>query len=65
MSLYADFVEKEPYVDGRTICGWSPYMLIQREREEKLVFRISPTLAESKRVCSKGEFQEKNEEWGS
>jgi hypothetical protein len=39
-------------VEGVHIC-------LSSEREEKLVFRISLTLAESKRECSKEKFLEK------
>jgi hypothetical protein len=39
MSLWADFEEKEPLVEGA-------YMCFSWEREEKLVFRISLTLVE-------------------
>jgi hypothetical protein len=43
MSLYADFVEKEPFVEGVQI-------FLSEEREEKLIFNISLTLTESTSV---------------
>jgi hypothetical protein len=58
MSLWANFEEKEPLVEGVHMCfSW--------EREEKLVFRISLKLVELNRELSKAMFQEKEEEKGS